>query len=72
MPHPNELVITYLEAGRGLLWTEFVPVRAAAVELQRAVDAGDTARADGLRTGLDKTPRRAHSDETVLGFCVGR
>ena len=34
------------------MWTEFVPVHAAEAELQRAVDAGDTARADGIRKAL--------------------
>ena len=37
-----------------MLWTEFVPVYAARVELQRAVDGGDTARADGIRKGLEE------------------
>lgn len=53
MPNASELVITYLEASRGLMWTEFVPVHTAEAELQRAVDAGDTARADGIRKALE-------------------
>lgn len=52
MPNPSELVVTYLQASRGLMWTEFVPVHAAEAELQRAVAAGDTARADGIRKAL--------------------
>ena len=53
-PRPDELVVTYLQERRGLLWTEFVPVYAARVELQRAVDGGDTARAAGIRKGLEE------------------
>ena len=35
MNHTNELVITWLQASRGLMWTEFVPMHRVQEELDR-------------------------------------
>ena len=48
----NELVITWLQASRGLMWTEFVPTHKVQEELDRADRLEDTARADAIRKAL--------------------
>ncbi len=50
--HANELVITWLQASRGLMWTEFVPTHKVQEELDRADRLEDTARADAIRKAL--------------------
>ena len=50
--HTNELVITWLQASRGLMWTEFVPMHRVQEELDRADRLEDTARADAIRKAL--------------------
>ena len=49
----NELVVTYSQASRGLLWTEFVPKHKAEEELKRSENTNDTARADSIRKALE-------------------
>lgn len=51
---PCELIVTYLQASRGLLWTEFIPLHRADDELSRAENAGQTERADAIRSALEK------------------
>tara|TARA_B110000444_G_C18664037_1_gene512129 strand:+ start:83 stop:340 length:258 start_codon:yes stop_codon:yes gene_type:complete len=48
----DDVVVTWLDAERKLMWTEFVPRRRLYCETVRAESAGDDGRADGLRKVL--------------------
>lgn len=53
MASVRDLVITWYERSRCLMWTEFVPERRAKEELHRAEWEGDVGRACALRKAIE-------------------
>ena len=49
----RDLVITWYERSRCLMWTEFVPFHKAQADLERSERAGDVGRACALRKSLE-------------------
>ena len=68
---PRELVVTWREDARNLMWTEFVPVHRAGEVLREAERAGDVGRAAAVRKALEarraKDPATCASGENAQG-----
>ena len=52
LPTRDDVVVTWQDAERKLMWTEFVPRRRLYCEIARSESEGDDGRAAGLRKVL--------------------
>jgi hypothetical protein len=68
---PRELVATWREDARNLMWTEFVPVHRAEEVVREAERAGNVGRAAAVRKALEarraKDPAACASGKNAQG-----
>jgi len=58
---PRELVATWREDARNLMWTEFVPVQRAEEAVREAEREGDVGRAAAIRKALEARTSKGHA-----------
>ena len=68
---PRELVVTWREDARNLMWTEFVPVHGAGEAVREAERAGDVGRAAAIRKALEARTSKGHAT-CAPGRATGR